>query len=276
MAQDITISNKRLDSRLIGNKSVKLSRFLDIGFKGSDIADCNFNHGRFERCYFRNAKFRNVSLKNCSFKDCNFHEATFVDCHFDYSEFENCNITFEQLENCFPPFENLRMELARNLRINAQNRGDPADYRKFLKIEISASKVYNRRKAFGNIPYYRERYHTIDARLSGLVTYLRLELEGYFWGHGEAPFRVLLTGALLVLLFGIVFYALKADIQNLPTSANFLDYLGLSLATLATGSYGNVVLLTTEARLLATVERASGVVIFGFFVAALYRSISKR
>ena len=168
------------------------------------------------------------------------------------------------------------MELARNLRINAQSRGIPSDYRKFLKVEIRASEMYNRKKAFGNDPYYRQRYHTFEARLAGLLTYLRLKLEGLFWGHGEAPIRVLLAGGLLILLFGIVFYAFRADIQNLPVGADFVDYIGLSLATFATGSYGNIVPLTTTVRLVATIERASGVVIFGFFVAALYRSISKR
>jgi hypothetical protein len=84
------------------------------------------------------------------------------------------------------------------------------------------------------------------------------------------------VGLMVIMIFAVLFYLLSGDVQNLPPTSNFLDYIGLSAATFATGSYGAVVPATIFARLLATIERVFGVVLFGFLVAALYRRISKR
>lgn len=275
--QGETLANLTCDGKIIKEKTILRSRFLDLGFKRTKFEDCLLNHGHFERCHFRKAQFTNVNFTGCFFRDCRFDDAEFVNCHFDYAEFHNCSVTFEQLRSCLPVQENVLWKLARNLRVNAQNRGLTEDYRKFLLAEITASETYNYKKAFAsNDPYYRRKYPRLTDRFSAFWHWSWLKLEGVFWGHGEVPIRVIRFAGIVVFSFALLFHLPNVEIRNMPPDASFLEYLGFSAATFATAPYGDLVPSNPGARALATIEAALGLLVFGFLAAALYRRVSKR
>lgn len=273
----LVLTNELFDNGNIREKTVQRSRFVELGFKGAHFEDCIFNHSYFERCHFRKAFFKTVSFTNCFFRDCRFDEAEFLDCQFNFAEFENCSVTYDQLKSCLPTMENILWKLARNLRVNAQNRGQTEDYRKFLLAEIRASETHNFKKAFAwSDPYYGKKYPRWEDRLIGLGSWLGLKFEGFFWGHGEVPLRVIRSAAIFIVAFAVLFRWTHAQIQNMPHNANFLEYLFFSAAMFTTVAYGDVVPASFGARVLATLDGACGLIVFGFLVAALYRRISKR
>jgi uncharacterized protein YjbI with pentapeptide repeats len=141
--QRLRFAGLTMDNINIRNKTFTLSQFSDSGFKQAQFEDCTFNHGRFERCYFRKASFTRISFIGCTFNDCRFDEAQFTQCHFDYAEFYNCHITYRQLSHTLPSADNVLRLLARNLRVNATNRGQTEDYREFLMQEIQATERHN-------------------------------------------------------------------------------------------------------------------------------------
>jgi hypothetical protein len=271
-----SVAGKDLTGLTVEDKTLRLSEFRDLGFLKTVIRNCRFNHSRFERCYFRKAKIDTTTFLGCTFKDCNFDEAQFTNCVFDYAEFENCSITFEQLKNTLPQHDNKLRDLARNLRINAQNRGMGEEYRKFLNTELKASERFNWKKAFPREDFYKKHFNGFLERSSGLTEYARLKLESFIWGYGEVPSRVVFTGAAIIIVFAFVFNLWSDYIQNLPSGANFLDFLALSATTFVSGTYGSVILATLALRFVAVFERILGVVIFGFLIASLYRKISRR
>ncbi len=273
--EDTVVAKLKCDRAQIKEKNILRSRCIDIGFKESRFEDCVFNHTHFERCYFRKAILQDVNFTGCVFRDCRFDEAEFVNCHFDYAEFQNCSVTYEQIAPCLPTQENILWKLARNLRVNAQNRGQTEDYRKFLLKELNASEAYNWKKAFAWTDPYYKKYRRRD-RIKGFISWISLKSEGFFWGHGEIPTRVIRSAAIIILAFALLFRYLKVEIENMPSDSSLLEYIGLSTAMFATVGYGNFVPASFGARLLAAIEGALGLITFGFLAAALYRRISKR
>jgi len=263
------------DENILRQKSPVRCRFLRCGFKGSIFEDCIFNHSRFSDCYFRKAQFRRVSFVGCEFRDCKFDEAIFENCQLDNAEFSNCSITYKQVLPSFPRHDNVLWRLARNLRVNAQNRGEADDSRKFLLAELNASERHNYRKAFDwNDPYYGKKYKPLE-RVSACGQWCVSKLSSFLWGHGEMPIHVLRMSLLIVILFAFL-YGWKGDFTNFPQSKSWQEYLGYSFAAFASAAYGNVTAANGAARFLSTVESILGLVLFGFFVSALYRRISKR
>jgi hypothetical protein len=168
-------------------------------------------------------------------------------------------------------------DLARNLRVNAHNQGRYIDYRRFLLEEIRASESHNWKKAFcWSDPYYSKKYPRLVDRLSGFLSWLSLKFEGFFWGHGEVPAKVVRFGALIILAFAWLFWALNLEFKNVSVDSGFIDYLGYSAAAFASTNYGEVRPESLGGRLLTVSEGASGLLIFGFLAAALYRRVSKR
>lgn len=271
-----TFEDIALDRQRLRDKSLLRSRFIRCGFKEAQLEGCELNHSKFYECYFRKTCFRRVSFVGCEFKDCRFDEAEFDNCQLDNAEFSNCSITYDQIQPCLPQRQNILWRLARNLRVNAQNRGESEDARRFLLAELRASEIHNFKKAFAwTEPYYRRKYRGVD-RIIGGWNWAVSKISSFCWGHGELPSRVLRLAALVALLFAALYRWSNAAFHNFPEPQRFADFVGLSVAMLAGTSYGATVAANGPARVLTTTESAIGLVLFGLFVAALYRRISKR
>ena len=269
------LSGASLDNAVITEKTVLRSRFLESGFLKAQFRDCTFNHSYFERCYFRQAQFSDTSFIGCQFRDCRFDEAAFSACHFDHAEFDNCAITYSQLANSLPGFHNVLWELARNLRVNAQNRGATEDSRAFLLQEIRASATHHYKVAFGwNDPYFGPKYRW-EQRWASFRKWAVSTIEGIVWGYGEVPIRVVWASSGIVLAFAIIYRWSGMAIRNMP-QVGFLEHLGFSAATFATMNYGDVLADSAASRLTTTAEACLGLLFFGFLTAAAYRKISRR
>ncbi len=271
------LSSSNCDGFKIREKGVQRSRLTDCGFKDAELEDCSFNHSYFERCYFRKARFFKVSFVGCHFRDCRFDDAVFSECHFERAEFHNCSVTFSQLQSCLPSFENVLREFARNLRVNAQNRGATEDSRAFLLEEIRASEIHYYKMAFAwNDPFYSKKYGRWEDRLLGLWRWSLSKTDRFFWGYGEVPSRVVWASAIIVAVFAMIYWSMGVEFRNMANEPALLEYIGLSAATFATMNYGDLVAVTRAGRLLTTVEACLGLLFFGFLAAAVYRKISRR
>lgn len=274
-SQYFRLSNGNFDGQKVVKKTFTHSHFTALGFKEAKFEDCVFNHSLFERCYFRKAMFERVSVVGCTFRDCRFDEAQFINCTLDYAEFFNSQITFRQLSNTLPATDNVLRALAMNLRVNAQERGLTEDCRKFLMIETHATEHHNFRKAFYWTDAYYRKYSRMD-RAKGFLSWVGLKFNWILWGHGEAPAQVILSSAAVILIFaGLFFTWFQQDFSGIH-DFSFYEFIGVSAGAFTTSGYGLVTGLTRLTRLLLTLESAIGLTMFGFFVAALYRRISRR
>jgi hypothetical protein len=109
------------------------------------------------------------------------------------------------------------------------------------------------------------------ARLLGLPVLQRLEL-GLYWataGFGLRPLRVIGTAMVLVLLYGLVYWAIEGVVPTAaPEPLTLWHTVYFSGITFATVGYGDF-LPAPHARLLALTEGALGAFTMGFFVVVL-------
>jgi hypothetical protein len=145
----------------------------------------------------------------------------------------------------------------------------------FLLQEMKASRIYNKKKAFGTEDFYKKKYPSRRDRVAGFVEWTRLIFEDIFWGYGEVPTRVIWTSLAIIVSFAFLYWELKIPIRNLPSDAT-VQFLWFSVAAFVSGSYGDLTPAGFRALVVSTAERGLGLIMFGFFVTSLYRRISKR
>lgn len=266
---------------LSANTAVSFSDYSGCGFLETDLNKRIFRHCSFTNCYLRSATLDECQFWHCTFTDCNFTGASFFGSRLDYSEFRNCSVTYSQLRDCMPLHQlNVRHDLAQNLKMNATNRGESEDARSFLLVELDASERFNWRKGWPPADSWEStKYSKPEDRWAGKRDWFWLWLNRWFWGYGEEPQRLVYIGVLALIVFAIVFYLPGLTVSALTSSLGFtdvLDHLGFSAASLASIPYGTEAPANLAGRVAVTVEGLLGLVLFGFFISALYRRISRR
>lgn len=269
-------SNMGCDGETLNQKSIRISRFERIGFIASKIHGCHFNHGMFVDCTFRDADFRQTSLVGCRFIRCNFHGATFDSTNLEYALFDDCDLDYRQVRHCLPTKVNLLWLLARNLRVNAQRRGDSADARRFLVVELRAAESHNFKKFTDYSDPLYEKYPWHE-RVQGFREWLRLLASKTFWGYGERPSRVILLGIFVIFFSAMLLWGAPwFRIGNAASNTSFVKYVAFTAASFATTSYGNFVADNFATRVFTTIEGCFGVIFFGYLVTVIYRRVTER
>ncbi|MXO92712.1 hypothetical protein GRI62_03705 [Erythrobacter arachoides] len=188
----------------VENRDLRYRQFDDFNGAESTFKSCNFSFSIFSRAYFHNAKFENCSFIGCRFSECNFRGAEIYSCDFKYARFQNCLIESRDIIPSLPPEPNLRRELLQNLRVNAIQLGSTDEVRAYTLEEISAELEHYKRALFGYDRYYQRKYPTSLDKIIVLIKLISHAISGFFWGHGERPFKLLLSVIILLILASFV------------------------------------------------------------------------
>jgi hypothetical protein len=172
----------------------------DVEAKGLTFSKCVFQHSVFERCYFRNAVFESCDFTGARFIDTNLRGAKLIICKLEYTSYRGTVLDRGQFASNLPPWENVRAEVARSLRINAQGLGDVEGVNFFINVEMDGTlehwwKAFQQRES-----YYQQKYRGFH-RFEALGRYAYYRLLRLAWGHGESPMRILRNTLLLLCLF---------------------------------------------------------------------------
>lgn len=248
--------------------------FAKMGFKESKFNDDNMKFNVFIDCYFKKTCFNNIDFTTSIFINCNFDESTFINCIFDYCKFENCYIKYEHIKESMPKRANIRWDLCKNLSLECLKLGQEVEYRKYFFEEKRASEQYYLKKFWhnGDTDYYNK-YNGVD-QISGLVDYILSKINKFLWGYGEKLSRLLINIILVIILFTCGYYF------NIPTVDNTT---AMSLPIAFYMSISNFITVTCDYkcsmeiyRILSVAEGGFGIILMGFFVAALFRHINRR
>jgi hypothetical protein len=256
-------------------KTLDRAEFVNVNFMDTKFEHCRLRYGYFERCYFRRTSFNGTELTGSRFRECNFHGASFDEkCDLEYAEFRDCKITFRQVQRALPHRENILHELARNLRINAHQRGDSDDYRQFLRVELRASETYKWRILTDfDDSYYAKKYR-VPHRVRALFQWIGLKVASGVWGYGESPWAVIRFGFIVILLFALL-YGKGLSINGLPSSG-WYQYLLFSTGIFTTVGYGAAFPASLGGQIAMAGESILGIVFYGLLVAVLYNRFSRR
>src|SRR5262249_46468211 len=134
----------------------------------------------------------------------------------------------------------------------------------------------NYNKAFNwSDSFYGSKYRW-EERFLGFFAWSTSKVSKLCWGYGEQPLRVVFVAFVVLSLFAVGFWRYQLPLTNAPADMSFWEYYTFSAATFVTASYGNLSAASRSARVFTTVESILGLLFFGFFVATLYRRVSKR
>lgn len=172
--------------------------------KSVEFRQCDFSRSLISRCYFHRAKFINCNFTGACFSDTNLRGAAFVQCKFEYAQFKNTLVDAGPMLDNMPAWENVRRELLRSLRKNAESIGEMADVRKYFYAEMDASAEHWRSAFRQTTGYYKQHYSGWSSSLNSLMKLTTLKISKWFWGYGDSPAKLLTSVTVWVLLLSIV------------------------------------------------------------------------
>ncbi len=179
-------------------------RFDDLNANKGTFIDCDFSYSIFNRAYVRAATFEGCRFVGCRFYDSNLRGASFHVCDFKYTIFQHTLLEPKEMLAVLPLEPNLRRDALQNLRANAVEVGDYGSQRLFVLAEVDAATDHLTRVLKGAEDYYRRKYPSFIDKLRAAAALARLKVEGWIWGHGERPLKILVSAAVLVLALTLI------------------------------------------------------------------------
>ncbi|MCI8616099.1 MAG: hypothetical protein HFJ01_13595 [Lachnospiraceae bacterium] len=273
--ENIILANERIDKNWNSeNYKINNSTFAKMGLRGAKFSNDDLRFNVFIDCYFKKACFDNVNFTSSIFINCNFDEITLINCTFDYCRFEGCFIEYSDLLPSLSKRPNIRWELCKNLSIECLNLGNEKEYRNYFFEEKKASEEYYWKKFWhkGNDKYYKK-YNAMD-QLSGLWNFILSKANKFLWGYGEKLTRLLFNVVLVHIVFIIGYYfSIRNVSEEVEMTWGIASYMSLSNFFTVTCDYTPDGLMY---KILSVAEGGIGIVLMGFFVAALFRYINRR
>ena len=185
-------------------KDYRNRRFDDLNGNKAKFISCDFSYSIFHRAYFHEARFENCKFTGCQFYDSSLRNASLYCCDLHYATFYRTFVEPNELLASLPLEPNLRRDSLQNLRANAVDIGDFESQRTYVLAEIEAKADHLSRALRGSDGYYQTKYPTLVDRGKAGLTLLTLRFDGFVWGHGERPGRILLSLTIFLVLISLV------------------------------------------------------------------------
>ncbi|MCX7572027.1 pentapeptide repeat-containing protein [Tumebacillus sp. DT12] len=256
------------------------STFANMSFKSSSFIASNLSFCVFIGCYFRRTYFEATLFTGCKFIDCVFDDITLVGCDMRYSTFENCYIDYDVLIGSLPVPSNIRWKMCTNLALESLRSGDSEQYRKYFFEEMKSSEEHYWDMVIQRGKWYKDKYDTVD-RFLGLFKFTKSKMSKYLWGYGEKISHLVIVILSVILIFSVIYYAQVDVFKEANSSTAAAKSLDFSESLYL--SFCNFITITSDfttnnafVRLITAIEGVLGVVLMGFFVAALFRFINRR
>lgn len=241
--------------------------FLRLGAKGKKFTKVNFRYSIFDTCYLRDCVFDTCDFTGCRFISTNLNGASFSGCKFDYATFERTTVDSAILNTECPPYENLKMGLARTLRVNYQQLGDAAGANKAMNVELHATETHLYKAWRSNESYYRKKYSGLK-RLHTFLEWFRFKILDFIWGNGESAWKLVRAGVLLLLIIAFI------DAVMFRNPLEVQDY-GQAILAAPQIFFGTLTPPNYPKPYLTAIVCAR-IVALGFFISILIKRLSRR
>ncbi|MFF5818078.1 ion channel [Lysinibacillus capsici] len=278
--ENIYLINERPDDGFDkSNLTINQSTFSQMGFKKSQFKNSNLSHNIFMDCYFKDARMEQVSLVGSKFINCTFDNITLISCDFRYATFENCYIDFkDMLPNLpnLPSFHNVRWKMCTNLALECLKAGNSENYKLYFYEEKKASEKHYWEMFRKKESYYRRKYGAWDS-LVGLFKYTASKFNKLFWGYGENIWQLVAMMLVTISVFTLFLYKTNfyENGNKVSQKLELGESLYISVCNFFTIGSGYTT-TDTYSRILTACEGFVGMIIMGFFIAALFRFINRR
>lgn len=273
--ENIILANERVDGTWVSEDYViNNSTFAKMGFLGAKFSNDDLKFNVYIDCYFKRAIFEDVNFTGSIFINCNFDEVTLMNTTFDYCKFDGCFIKYKYLIQTLSTRPNIRWEICKNMSLQCLNLGHEDEYRKYYFEEKKASEQYYWKKFWhkGTEKYYKK-YNGVD-QLSGIINYCISKLNKLLWGYGEKLSRLIFNMIIVIIAFAFGYYkGIPSVTKGVAMNGKIAIYMSLSNFFTVSCDY---IPQGVTYKTLSVLEGGVGIILMGFFVAALFRYINRR
>lgn len=239
----------------------ELTRVYAVGLK---FVDVSFKQSIIQESYFRNCIFTNCDFTGANISQTNFQGSNFIGCTFNYTNFQGTQIGIAPLNRNLPGWENIKMKLAKNLRMNYASIGDYNGVNFAISVELSATMEHLRKAAFSREAYYRgKEEYSGGGRILCIFRFIWFWLLDKLWGNGEKPVRMFISIPLLLLVI--------ATTCTLVLGQSFATSVKESSTVFFVGGASHVLGLYTSSVIIIL-----RYIVIGLFVSSLVRRLSRR
>ena len=232
--------------------------------KGLTFRNVSFKQAIIDKCYFRKCTFTECDFTGAEISDTNMQGADFAGCIFNYTTFNRTLVGTAPIAKNLPSWDNVKMHLAKNLRMNYASIGDYDGVNFAIRIELAATKEHLHKAAFSREAYYRNKpEYSGWKRIWQILHYTWFLMLDLLWGNGERPIRML--GSIPALL--ALATALVIGIFNLPV----MDASSEVFSTFIFGGKSEIIGVWTSAAI-----NLLRLLVIGMFVSSIVRRLSRR
>lgn len=254
--------------------SEEIAIFSNIHFEGATLKHCNFQDGKIHDCFFEDADLSHSDFKNATLNNCNFQEADLTGVNFLAGKLISCSFIEASIKD---------MTTASTIV------DQKTDFGKYLKSEKSgnyhfAAIEYKQiKEMYKNSSLHEQadeyHYREMVTKRKTLALKNPMRIIGFIFGdliskYGTSSIRVILTGALVILLSAALFTLNNSLLfQNKPVDgAHLSDSLYFSMITFTTVGYGDYHAIGLT-RFVAATESFIGVILMSLFTIIVARKI---
>jgi len=260
--------------KVIKEQDLEQSDLIDQSFERNELnrvyaVDLTFNKISFKqaiinKCYFRNCIFKNCDFTGCQVTTTNMQGSDFIGCTFNYATFRETYIGIDPLSHNLPGWENLKLSLAKGLRMNYASIGDWDGVNFAIRVELNATKEHLRKAAFSRESYYRKKkeYNGIG-RVIYICKFLYFFLMELLWGNGEKPLRMFVSVPVILVVF--------TCIVSVVIEKSFIEILKETILFFLIGGESSIL-----GNIMLAMLSVFRYMVIGLFVSSLVRRLSRR
>ncbi|MDF7631225.1 ion channel [Erwiniaceae bacterium L1_55_4] len=230
--------------------------FVNVSFKSTDIKNVRFTNCNFDNCLFAGSRLSHCDFVDCKFINTNTHKIKLDRCLLNPSQFR---MNFDLKNDC-----NIAIDLYQELYKNSKSEE---------QVEYSKESLYRMKVAEGcNLKYKLSVnkitcYNYFYKRLFNFI-------HRFSTGYGLKVSRISSTAMLTILVMALLNFYYKDDFYSSVTGIiSFWDALYFTCVTVTTLGYGDIIPLTTTARIMMIFESLVGFVFMSLFVSAFINRV---
>lgn len=254
--------------------SEEIAIFSSIHFEGATLKHCNFQEGKIHDCFFENADLSHSDFKNSTLNNCNFQEAELTGTNFLAAKLISCSFVDASIKD----MTTANAIVDQKTDFGKYLKSEKAENYHFASIEYKQIKeMYKNSSLHEQADEYH--YREMVSKRKTIPFKNPMRVVSYFFGdmiskYGTSSTRVLLTGALIILLSaGLFTFNDSLLFQNKPLDgAHFSDSIYFSMITFTTVGYGDYHAIGLT-RFVAATESFLGVILMSLFTIIVARKI---
>jgi len=277
------------NSPSLGKKSLSYTRFYNCNLEKASLDRTDLSFARLEKCNLKQTYLSNGGGFNTVYLDCDLSNSIMTNSGFIENDFSGSILSGAFFKDAL--LQDIKVNYLTSFDYEINDKWNDVkmptkqipDILRAIRIAYEKAELWNIADKFLLQERISVRKYLIweqfktDKSIKIFITWIFSFFNGFISGYATKPFRIILTGILISLLFALL-YAIEGSLSSkLAITDVILESTYFSFTTFATLGYGDISFSdqVPYMRILSTIEAWMGAIIISLFVAVLARKVMR-